>query len=168
MQYKPSKKYRHILVIGGVLLAMALCFAVFASMGWGYLWLNQLGTVGALTALIYLAVRYVLTDYIYFFPESADILEVRRISGRLPVTVARIEISVGDRLIPYSKTLKKDEKLECFENCCTSLFPEESYVYICTLNEKRVGIRLECEADFVKMLQRAIVQSHDRRPDEDV
>lgn len=158
MQYKPHKKHRHMLVIGGVLLAVALCFALFASMGWGYLWLNQLGTIGALTALIFVAIRYILTDYIYLFPESGDILEVRRISGKLPVTVVRIEIGAGDRLLPYSKELKKTQGLELFENCCVSLFPEESYVYICMLNGKKVGVQLECKADLVEMLEKSIAQ----------
>lgn len=156
MQYKPHKQYRHTLVIGGILLAIALCFVVFANMNWGYLWLNQLGTIGFLTALIFLAVRYILAEFVYLFPDSEDVLEVRRISGRLPTTVARIEISADDIILPYTKDLKKTHRLEMLENCCPSLFPEESYVYICTLNEKKIGVRLECKADFVEMLEGAI------------
>lgn len=156
MQYKPRKNYRHTLIVGGTLLAIALCFVVFASMGWGYLWLNQLGTIGSLTALIFIAVRYILTDFVYFFPESADVLEVRRISGRLPYTVARIEISADDIILPYTKNLKKEHGLKLFENGCASLFPEESYVYICTLNGKKAGVRLECKADLAALLEQAI------------
>lgn len=157
MQYKPHKKYRHTLVIGGVLLAVALCFALFASMGWSYLWLNQLGTVGSLTALIFLAVRYILTDYIYLFPDKNEgVFEVKRISGRLPYTLARIEISADDVILPYTKELRRAQKLEQFENACASLFPEESYVYICVIDGKKVGVRLECKADFVELLEGAI------------
>lgn len=156
MQYKPHKQYRHTLVIGGVLLAVALCFALFASMGWGYLWLNQLGTVGSLTALIFLAVRYILADYIYLFPENEDVLEVKRISGRLPYTLARIEIGTEDVILPYTKELRRAQKLDRLENACASLFPEESYVYICMMDEKKVGIRLECKADFAALIEGAI------------
>lgn len=167
MQYKPHKKYRHTLVVGGVLLAIALFFALFSSMGWGYLWLNQLGTVGALTVLIFLAVRYILTDFVYLFPESEDVLEVRRISGRLPYTVARIEIGANDVILPYTKALKKEQGLALFENGCPSLFPEESYVYICTLNGKKVGVRLECKRDFVEMLEKAIEKAAQNDPEDE-
>lgn len=156
MQYKPQKNYRHTLVVGGVLLAMALCFAIFASMDWGYLWLNQLGMIGSLTALIFVAVRYILTDFVYILPESKAILEVKRISGRLPYTVARVEIRATDKILPYVKGIAKTEGLQCFENCASSLLPEESYVYIGTVDGKKAGVRIECKKDFVKLLEEAI------------
>lgn len=161
MQFKPYKQYRHTLVIGGVLLAIALCFAVFANMGWGYLWLNQLGTVGALTALIFIAVRYILTDFVYLLPENEAIFEVKRISGRLPYTLARIEISAGDRILPYAKGIAKAEGLKQFENGCPSLFPDESYVYITETEGKKVGVRLQCKHDFVELLEKAIEKAAD-------
>lgn len=167
MQYKPHKTYRHTLIIGSLLLAISLCFLLFGNMGWGYLWLNQLGAIGFLTAVIFLAVRYILTDFIYIIPENERILEVKRISGRLPTTVARIEIGAGDVILPYTKGLKKAQALEMFENCCPGLFPEESYVYICVLNEKKVGVRLECKADFAELLEKAIEKAGQTQDEEE-
>lgn len=166
MQFKPNKQYRHTLVIGGVLLAMALCFAIFASMSWGYLWLNQLGMVGSLTALIFIVVRYILTDFVYLLPENEAVLEVKRISGRLPYTVARIEISANDKILPYTKGIAKAEGLKQFENCAPSLFPEESYVYVTTLNGVKVGIRLQCKQDFVELLEKAIEKGSEASTEE--
>ncbi len=165
MQYKPHKKYRHTLIIGGVLLAIALCFLVFANMGWGYLWLNQLGTILFLTFLIFLSIRYILYDYVYLIPDSGMTLEVKRISGALPKTIASVQICAGDNLLPYTKDLKKKQELTHIENCCVSLFPEESYLYICRIDGKKIGLRLECQSDLVDLLEKAI-RNAPSNPDE--
>ncbi len=156
MQYKPHRKLKPLVIVCFPLLVITLTFWGLTYLRIGPLGANQLGTVVALTALVYLLLRYALTDFVYTLPESEPVLTVTKIAGRLPRAVADLRLSRGDCLIPYEKGAAKREGIIRTENFCVSLFPEESWLYVTVIEGKKVALRLECKADTAAYLQAAI------------
>lgn len=156
MQYKPHRKLKPLVIICFCLLVITLAFWVLAYLKVGPNGVNQLGVLVFLTALVYLLVRYALTDYIYQIPDDQAVLTVTKVGGKLPRTVADIRLSRGDRIIPFEKDSRKKEGLERMENYCVSLFPEESWLYITRIDGKMIGLRLECKADVAQRIRARI------------
>lgn len=152
MQYKPHRKLKPLVVITFVLMVIALIFWILTYLQVGPRALNQLGTLVFLTAMIFLLVRYALTDFIYQLPDEENRLTIKTVRGKLPRTAAEIPLQKTDRLLPYAKDLCKKEGIRRQENFCVSLFPEESYLYVTVLNGERTAIRLECRQDVAERI----------------
>lgn len=156
MQYKPHRRLKPLVIICFVLLVITLIFWILSYLKVGPLSLNQLGTVIFLTALIFLLIRYALTDFIYQLPDEENRLTVKTVRGKLPRTAAEIPLRKIDRIVPYEKDIVKKEGIERMENYCVSLFPEESWVYITVLNGKKSALRLECREDVADRIRERI------------
>lgn len=156
MQYKPHRKLKPLVVISFVLMVITLIFWILTYLRVGPHALNQLGTVVFLTALIFLLVRYALTDFIYQLPDEENRLTVKTVRGRLPRTAAELPLQKGDRILPYTKELCKKEGIRRRENFCVSLFPEESYLYITVQSGEKIAIRLECRQDVAERIRERI------------
>ena len=156
MQYKPHRNLKPLVIISFVLMVITLCFWILNYLQVGPRSLNQLGTVVFLTTMIYLLVRYALTDFIYQLPEEENRLTIKTVRGKLPRTAAEIPLQKGDRILPYAKELLKQEQIKQTENFCTSLFPKESYWYITVCNGKKTAIRLECREDVAQRIRARI------------
>lgn len=163
MQYKPHRKLKPLVIICFPLLTITLIFWILAYLKVGPQGVNQLGTLVFLTALIYLLVRYAMTEFVYQLPDGENIFAVSKVGGKIPHTVADLRLSRGDRIIPYEKGIRKKEGIGRMENYCVSLFPEESWLYITRINGKTVGLRLECRADVAELIRARI----DSLPPED-
>ena len=159
MQYKPNRQIKPVAVIGAILLSIAALFLTMANLGWGFVWLNQLGAILHITALLYLLIRYAMTDFVYILPEEGAHLTVKKLRGNLPQTVAEVDL-IGDcKVIPYTKENIRREKVAYTENYCVSLFPPSSYALIATLDNRRVAIRLECKQDVADLIAARINSS---------
>lgn len=167
MQYNPHRKLKPLAVIGFVLLTVALIFWILTYLRVGPHALNQLGTVIFLSALIYLLVRYAFTDFIYQLPDEENRLTIKTVRGKLPRTAAEIPMQKTDRIVPYEKELCKKEGIRKQENFCVSLFPEESYLYLTTLNGEKIAIRLECRQDVAERIRERIEALSDEQEAEE-
>ncbi|MBO5779259.1 MAG: hypothetical protein J6R82_06810 [Clostridia bacterium] len=163
MQYHPYRKLKPLVIVSFPLLVCTLIFWILTYLQVGPRSLNQLGTVLFLTALIFLLVRYALTDFIYQLPEEENRLTIKTVRGRLPRTAAEIKLCKRDRILPWEKGLAKKEGIQQMENFCVSLFPEESYLYLTVLGGKKTALRLECSKDVADLIRARI----DALPDEE-
>lgn len=156
MQYKPTRQIKSVAIIGAILLAIAVLFLTMANLGWGFIWLNQLGAILHITVLLYLLIRYAMTDFVYILPEEGAHLTIKKLRGNLPQTVAEIDL-IGDcKVIPYTKENIRREKVAFTENYCVSLSPQSSYALIATVNERRIALRLECQQDVADLISARI------------
>lgn len=153
MQYKPHRTVKQTAIIGFVLLLIAAIFLCMANFSLGFIWLNQLGGISAITALIYLMIRYIMTDFVYQLPDAGARFTVKKLRGNLPQTVAEIDLSPADRIIPYDKNVLRKEGVIRTENFCVSLFPEESYALITIVGGRKTALRLECKADTAERIR---------------
>jgi hypothetical protein len=156
MQYKPHRKLKPLVIISFVLMVITLSFWMLSYLRIGPQSLNQLGVVVFLTAMIFLLIRYALTDFIYQLPEEENRLTIKTVRGKLPRTAAEIPLRKSDRIVPYQKDVCKTEGIEQTENFCVSLFPEESYLYLTVLNGKKSALRLECREDVAERIRARI------------
>ena len=156
MQYKPHRKLKPLVVISFLLMVITLSFWILSYLKVGPLSLNQLGVVVFLTAMVFLLIRYALTDFIYQLPDEEHRLTIKTVRGKLPRTAAEISLQKGDRIIPYEKDTCKKENIQQMENYCVSLFPEESYLYITVINGKKTALRLECREDVAERIRARI------------
>lgn len=155
MQYKPHRHLKPVAIIGVILIAVAAVFLLMANFGLGYLWLNQLGAILVITILLYLLIRYAMTEFIYLLPDEGAHLTVKKLRGSLPQTVAEVDLA-DCKLLPYSKEGLKQEKVAYTENFCVSLFPEETYLLITTVDNRKIALRLECQKDVAEILRNRI------------
>ena len=156
MQYNPHRKLKPLVMIAFPLLVIALIFWSLSYRGIGPNGINQLGMLVALTALVYLLVRYALTDFVYQLSDEDNCFTVTKVSGKRPSTVADLRLSQGDRVVPYEKGIQKKLGIARIENYCVSLFPEESYLLLFRIEGKLVALRLECKEDVARKLTRRI------------
>ncbi|MBQ8382527.1 MAG: hypothetical protein IJX47_04900 [Clostridia bacterium] len=163
MQYTPHRKLKPLIVICFPLLVITLIFWILSYLNVGPKAVNQLGMLITLTALVYLLVRYALTEYVYQLPDEGNIFTVTKVGGKLPRTVADIRLSRGDRVVLFEKDIRKKEGIERMENYCVSLFPEESWLFLTRIDGRKVALRLECRADVAGRI-RARIES---LPEED-
>lgn len=160
MQYKPHRVVKQTAIIGFVLLLIAAVFLIMANFSLGFVWLNQLGAIGSITAMIYLMVRYIMTDFVYQLPETGAHFSVKKLRGNLPQTVAEIDLTPADRIIPYDKNALRKESVTHTENFCVSLFPEESWLLITSIGGKKIALRLECKADVAEKIRERIAAAN--------
>lgn len=156
MQYKPHRKLKPLVIVCFTLLVIVLAFWILSYLKIGPNGVNQLGVLVFLTALVYLLVRYALTDFVYQLSEKGDVFTVTKVGGKLPRTVADIRLSPCDRVIPYGKDVCKKEGIRQTENYCVSLFPEERWMLVTEINGKTVGLILECQADTAALIRNGI------------
>ncbi|MBQ8288179.1 MAG: hypothetical protein IJX76_05340 [Clostridia bacterium] len=156
MQYKPHRILRPLIIVCFPLLVIALIFWILAYLEVGPNGVNQLGMLVFLVALVYLLVRYALTEFVYQLSEEGNIFTVTKVGGKLPRTVADIRLSRGDRIVRYEKDSRKKEGIGRLENYCVSLFPEESWLFLTHIDGKKVGLRLECREDVANRIARRI------------
>lgn len=166
MQYKPHRKLKPLVIICFVLLVITLIFWILTYLKVGPLALNQLGVLVFLTALIFLLVRFALTDFIYQLPEEENRLTIKTVRGKLPRTAAEVILRKIDRIVPYEKDIPKKEGIRRTENFCVSLFPEESYLYITFLDGKKTALRLECREDIARLIRARIEALPDEEEEE--
>ena len=156
MQYKPHRKLKPLVIITFTLLVIALIFWSLSYWKIGPNGVNQLGMLIAFTALIYLLVRYALTEFVYQLSEEGNSLTVIKIAGKRPQTVADIRLSRGDRIISYDKAAAKKLGIRQTENYCVSLFPEESWLFLTLIDGKLTALRLECREDVAQRIRQRI------------
>lgn len=151
MEYKPKKRIKNALIASLILVAGAIACIVLGSMGWGYKWLSQLLVFISLTALLFIAVRYVITDFVYTVSHDGY-LEVKKISSKIPVTMASVEISGEDIIVKEQKDMSSYGVIRK-ERFNVTMGAEELYWYIFTVNGEKQALILECEPAFVTYLQ---------------
>ena len=166
MQYNPHRKLKPLVMITFPLLVIALIFWSLSYLGIGPNGVNQLGMLVALTALIYLLVRYALTDFVYQLSYEDNCFTVTKVSGKRPRTVADLRLCPSDRVVLYEKGIRKKLGITMIENYCVSLFPEESYLLLTRIEGKSVALRLECKEDVAHKLTRRIEALHSEEEDE--
>lgn len=156
MQYKPTRQIKPLAIIGIVLMAIASVFLTMANLGWGFVWINQLGAILHITVLLYLLIRYAMTDFVYILPEYGAYFTVKKLRGNLPQTVAEVDLTPDCKILPYTKENLKKEKVAYTENYCISLFPSTSYALIATIDNRRIALRLECKQDVADLISARI------------
>lgn len=156
MQYKPHRKLKPLVMITFPLLVIALIFWSLSYLKIGPNGVNQLGMLVALTALVYLLVRYALTDFVYQLSYEDNSFTITKVGGKRPRTVADICLSRGDRILPYEKGAKKKLGIALIENYSVSLFPEESWLFLTVIDGKRTALRLECREDVAQRIRQRI------------
>ncbi len=152
MQYKPNRNPKHVAIIGVVLIAIATVFLVMANFKLGFVWINELGAILTITILLYLLIRYAMTDFVYILPETGAHLTVKKLRGNLPQTVAEVDLTADCKVLPYSKEALRREKVAYVENYCVSLHPEETYVLIAVIDSRKIALRLECKKDVADII----------------
>ena len=167
MQYKPHRNLKPLVVISFMLMVIALSFWTLSYLKIGPKSINQLGTVGFLSAFIFLLVRYALTDFIYQLPEEENRLTIKTVRGKRPSTVAEIPLGKSDRIVLYEKDVCKKEGVQQLENYCVSLFPLESYLYLTVLNGKKTALRLECREDVAERIRARIAALPEKEDEEE-
>lgn len=153
MQYKPHRNIKPVAIIGVILIAIAAVFLIMANFDLGYLWINQLGAVLNITILLYLLIRYVMTDFVYILPDEGAHLTVKKLRGNLPQTVAEVDLTADCKIVPYSKEVLKQERVAYTENFCVSLSPEETYLLITPMDNRKIALRLECKRDVADRIR---------------
>lgn len=156
MQYKPHRILKPLVMIAFPLLVIALIFWALSYLKIGPHGVNQLGMLVALTALIYLLVRYALTDFVYQLDDENNCFTVTKVGGKRPRTVADIRLSPNDRILPYEKGAKKKLGILRTENYTVSLFPEESWLLLTVIDGNLIALRLECKQDVADRIRRRI------------
>ena len=152
MQYKPNRNFKHVAIIGAVLIAIASVFLAMANFKLGFVAINELGAILTITVLLYLLIRYAMTDFVYILPESGAHLTVKKLRGNLPQTAAEVDLTADCKIIPYSKEAIRKEKVAYTENFCVSLHPVETYALIATIDGRRIALRLECKKDVADLI----------------
>ena len=152
MQYKPHRNFKHVAIIGALLIAIASVFLAMANFKLGFVAINELGAILTVTVLLYLLIRYAMTDFVYILPETGAHLTVKKLRGNLPQTVAEVDLTSDCKILPYSKEAFRREKAAYMENYCVSLHVEQSYLLFVTLNNRKVALRLECKQDVADLI----------------
>ena len=157
MEYKPrinSKNAKKLMIFFALIAVIGI---VMGGVGVGINALNQLIIIGFLTAALFVAVRYMLTDFVYKTDEGGY-LEIIKISSRLPQTMASVRISRNDIIVPVKEDMSeyKVERKAVFN---VSLKPLELYWYIFTVNGQRQALVLECDKAYAEYLSRLIASS---------
>ncbi|MBQ7355448.1 MAG: hypothetical protein IJW62_08025 [Clostridia bacterium] len=163
MQYQPHRKLKPLVIVCFPLLVVALLFWGLAYLNVGPNGVNQLGMLATLTALIYLLIRYALTEFVYQLSEEDNIFTVTKVGGKRPRTVADLRLSRGDRILPYEKGTCKKLGVMRTENYCVSLFPRESWLLLTVIDGSLIALRLECREDVARLIRERI----DSLPQED-
>ncbi len=156
MQYKPHRILKPLVIVCFPLLIIALTFWILTYLGVGPKGVNQLGMLVTLTALVYLLLRYALTEFVYQLPDEGNVFTVTKIGGKRPQTVADLRLSRGDRVVPYEKDARKKLGILRTENYCVSLFPEESWLLLTIIDGSPVALRLECRQDVADRIRARI------------
>lgn len=152
MQYKPHRNFRHVAIIGVVLIAIAAVFLAMANFKLGFVAINELGAILTVTALLYLLIRYAMTDFVYILPETGAHFTVKKLRGNLPQTAAEVDLTPDCKIVPYSKANYRKEKAAYMENYCVSLCPAQSYLLFVTLENRKIALRLECKQDVADLI----------------
>ena len=167
MQYKPHRNLKPVAIIVVILIAISAVFLFMANFKLGFLWVNQLGAILNITILLYLLIRYAMTDFIYILPDEGAYLTVKKLRGNLPQTVAELELTQNCKIVPYSKEILKQEKVAYTENFCVSLSPKESYLLITAMDNRKIALRLECKQDVADLIHHRISKlSTSEEPDQ--
>ena len=136
-----------------ILLVGAVACIVIGTMGIGYTWFSQLLVILLVTAILFIAVRYLLSEFVYTV--SDGYLEVKKISSKIPVTMASVEIS-GDDIIVKEKKDMSAYQVTRKEKFNVSMGATELYWYVFTVNGEKQALVLECEDSFACYLQSLI------------
>ncbi len=124
---------------------------------------NQFIMLSALTACVFVAVRYILADFIYKTDDDGEYLEIIRVTSRLPQTNASVKISPADKIVRLtgSKEALKDVQKKMYFNL--SFMPEELYAYIFTYEGVRQALILECDGRYAEYIESLIQRSKEQR-----
>jgi hypothetical protein len=118
-------------------------------------------------ACVYVIIRYATTDYVYVISDSAPYkIEIVKISGQLPKTLAIIDMGKGDKLIKLEKGMKMPngvEKIHQKENFCSNMFPKEQYLYVFEFENKKIAAKLEIDGEIANILNHRINELNDQR-----
>ena len=166
MQYRPHRNFKHVAIIGAVLIAIASVFLAMANFKLGFVAINELGAILTVTVLLYLLIRYAMTDFVYILPETGAHLTVKKLRGNLPQTAAEVDLTPDCKILPYSKEAFRREKAAYMENFCVSLYPAETYLLFVTLNDRKIALRLECKRDVADLIAARIGAMSDREEQE--
>ena len=155
MQYKVKKNTKIPYAVAIVCAALSVAFMYTGSFGIGNTMMYQVMMLILAAAAVYMLIRYALTDMIYvIFDEKPYTLEIVKLCGKLPKTIAVIEMTADDKLVLQNKDdlSQKTEKIKKKENFCANMFPKEKYLYIANTENGRVSCSLELEKDVAKIL----------------
>ena len=98
MEYKPKRNGKNAKKLMMFFALIAVIGIVMSGVGVGVNSLNQLIIIGFLTAAVFVAIRYLLTDFVYKTDEGGY-LEIIKIGSKIPQTLASVKISRNDMIV---------------------------------------------------------------------
>lgn len=157
MQYKVKKEPRAAYIISAVTGLLSIMFMYVSTAGIGNTLVNQLIMLLCGAVCVYVMIRYALTDYVYVFSDTEPYkIEIVKISGQLPKTLAVIDMKGSDHLLPYEKGAKIPEtigKIAKKENFCSNMFPKQRYLYVFEYDGAKVACKLEMDEKVAAFIQ---------------
>ena len=154
MEYKPKRTGKNAKKLMIFFALISVIGIVMSGVGVGVNSLNQLIIIGFLTAAVFVAIRYLLTDFVYKTDEGGY-LEIIKIGSKIPQTLASVKISRNDMIVPVKEDMS-EYKVERKAVFTVNLKPSESYWYIFTVNGQRQALVIECDKGYVEYLTRLI------------
>lgn len=160
MQYKVKKEPRAAYIISAVCGLLSVMFMYVSMLGGANMLLNQLIMLFCGACCVYVIIRYAVSDYVYVLSDDAPYkIEIVKIAGQIPKTLAVIDMGAGDTLIKIEKGKKMPEnigKIYKKENFCSNMFPKSKYIYVFEFENKKIACFLEIDGDIAGILNNRI------------
>lgn len=163
MQYKASKNSKlTYFILWLCLLCTAVTLILPASLEY-YKWTAQLACLVFAICDVQIAVRYILSDYLYFL--DGNILKIYKITGKKSVCVLSVSLSDIKGSL-YNKEEYKEKKVHMKLNYCKNMFAKERKYLLFTFNETECSLCFEPSEEFCKLLLEALCADIKENKDE--
>ena len=156
MEYKPRRNKKNALLLITVFALLSVACLIMVNLHIGPNLLGQLSLICFVTGALFVAVRYLLTDFVY--RTDKGYLEVIKISSKIPVTLASVRISQGDCAVKQKADMS-EYKVQRRASFNLTLRAGELYWYIFEINGQRQALILECDERYAEYLRSLIASS---------
>lgn len=156
MEYKPRRNKKNALLLITVFALLSVACLIMVNLHIGPNLLGQLSLICFVTGALFVAVRYLLTDFVY--RTDKGYLEVIKISSKIPVTLASVRISQGDCVVKQKADMS-EYKVQRRASFNLTLRAGELYWYIFEINGQRQALILECDERYAEYLRSLIASS---------
>ena len=160
MQYKVKKDPKAAFIISAVFGLLSIMFMYVSMLGGANMLLNQLIMLFCGAACVYVIIRYAIFDYVYVLSDDAPYkIEIVKVSGHFPKTLAVIDMSEKDMLIKLEKDTKIPQsigKIYKKEDFCSNMFPKSKYLYVFEFESKKIAVKLEIDSEIAEILNTRI------------